>query len=247
MNIVAANNGDGTATISIEGTDSSDENLVRYLRIGDQYWHETSFHGRSTAWRSGGTRTGNGPVTVATGPGAFWFYAANTTDVSGPAYQVVDDGTLGMWDQILEGVRARMLLLNIDGISDGNITTHGIADQNIVKKLDDGDRLIVAPAGGEALQVGSGPMQRDDLDYPVLVALLSAANKQQSDVMRRRWFRIRETIRKAFINQPLQVSNGHVWRCVTAPLDPIVREWWEDNAMVSPQQLVFTSRETRGI
>lgn len=247
MIISAANNSDGTATITISETESSDENVVKFLRIGDQYWHETCFHGRSTAWQNGGTRTGNGPVTVTTGPGAFWFYGANATDVSGPAYQAVTDGTLGMWDQILDAVRARILLLNIDGVSDGHVTTHGIVDASIVKGIDEGDRIVIGPAGGESLQVGSGPMQRDDLNYPVLVALLSAANKRQTDEMRQRWFRIRERIRKAFINQPLPVANGHVWRCQTSPLDPIVRQWWEENAMVSPQQLVFTSRETRGI
>lgn len=248
VEIVAQQNGNGTATITVGGSVSDHTNELFYLQVGDQYWHEVAHHGKSTAWQSGGTRTGDGDIIADTGPGAFWFYVDSGNEtVTPPVYQNVTDGTDGIWDQIMSAVRSRILLLQLDGIDDGNVTTHAIVDQAVIKSLNDGDRIVIGPAGGESLQAGSGPMQRDDFSYPILVAHLHAANKRQSEESRKRWFRIRGAIRKAFVNQPLPIADGLVWRCLTTPLEPIVRAWWEENAMVSPQQLVFTSREPRGI
>lgn len=242
--ITAQNNGNGTVTVSVSGSESGAINTIRYLRVGSQYWHTTAHLGRSDAWQSGGTRTGDGDVTFTTGTGACWFYCESETAVSGVAYQCVDSGDLDVLDQIMESVRSRILLMELSGISAANVTTHAVIDQHIIKGIDDGDRIVIGPGGPESL-TSTGPLQSDDIDYPIVVAHLSAANKSQEG--RIRWFMIRQRIRQAFLNQPLPTASGTVWRCQHRPLDPISRDWWDQNAMVSPQQLVFTSRETRGI
>lgn len=246
VEVSAIQNGDGTATITISGTDEAADNEVLYCRIGDQYWHLRGHAGSSSIWRSAGARIGDGTVDASVGKGGFWFTVSSGGEFTTPMYVAVTDGADPVVDQIMCGIRDRLILLELPGIDPARITTHAIIDQQLVGKADGGDRILIGPAAGEVLAT-TGPLQSDDIEYPIAVAHISAANQKQSTEERRRWQNIRQRIRQSFINQPLVIPEGLVWRCQMRSVDPIARDWWDKNAMVSPQVLVFSSREPRGL
>lgn len=240
MNLSVINNGDGTATVAISDGDDLATYTVLSVRVGEAW-------GSGISWNEEGTRIGNGDVTIATGSGAYWFYASGDNDeVSVPVYQFVSDGTVNVWHQILDAVQARIRGLMLDGVNNANVETLEILDEAAVKQVRAADRILISIAGGETLTTG-GPLQRDNWQYPVLIAHVKAINtKETTDQEKRRWFLIRERIRQSLIWQPLNVSPAHVWCDTFRTLDPIQRGFWDMGIFASMLIPQFVSREPRG-
>ncbi len=130
----------------------------------------------------------------------------------------------------------------------------GIASANIVIQKIPGNRpadlpaqqfpaIVIAPYGAEELDSRAGTNSRDDVVYPVLVAILAADDGDQ-ELHLNQYLTWRQSIRQLFHDQPLASL------CFTVqvkPLDMIDREaWLKRNLFASGLVLQCFSREPRG-
>lgn len=242
--ITVSNNDDGTATVTISNATGGTTNTVYYVPIDNQW-------GDTLTWTSGGNRTGNGDVTVETGRGVFWFYVVSTDGTSSVASNIeqawVSDGAECVWTQLLDAVQARVRALNLDGIDSDRVLVLTQLDAAEVRAVADSSGGVVIGPGGAETYPDSGPVQRDQINYPVVVALVAAANRDQSREFRERWLHHRERIRKAFISQGLVTPTQTIITCKAKPLSAFDERAWKAMGLISPLSLEFWSRETRGI
>ncbi|TWT58882.1 hypothetical protein KOR42_22690 [Thalassoglobus neptunius] len=244
LTLTVSQNGDGSADCSISGAGGGDTLTVYAVQVGTQWDSEQT-------WQSQGSRVGDGDVTVNTGKGAFWFFAeSDVNEISKPIYAVVLDETDSVWDQVLAAVVAKLRLLSLEAetgsIASANVQSHYIVDPKTTPGLKVGELVVVTPANGENL-TNEGPMQRDDYEYPVIVAHVMAANRSQTDALKAKWSRNRERIRNAFVNQPLATADATIWGCRMGQMPLLNDPWWTGNIMCSALQFQFLSRETRGV
>ena len=130
----------------------------------------------------------------------------------------------------------------------------GVASANVVIQKVPGNRpadlpaqqfpaIVIAPYGAEELDPRAGTNARDDVVYPVMVAILAADDGDQ-ELHLNQYLTWRQSIRQLFHDQPLSTL------CFTVkvkPLDIIDREaWLKRNLFASGLVLQCFSREPRG-
>ena len=130
----------------------------------------------------------------------------------------------------------------------------GIASANVLVQKVPGTRpadlpaqqfpaIVIAPYGAEELDPRAGTTSRDDVVYPVMVAILAADDGDQ-ELHLNQYLTWRQSIRQLFHDQPLATL------CFTVqvkPLDTIDRDaWLKRNLFASGLVLNCFSREPRG-
>lgn len=130
----------------------------------------------------------------------------------------------------------------------------GVASANIVIQKVPGNRpadlpaqqfpaIVIAPYGAEELDPRAGTTSRDDVVYPVMVAILAADDGDQ-ELHLNQYLAWRQSIRRLFHDQPLATL------CFTVqvkPLDIVDREaWLKRSLFASGLVLQCFSREPRG-
>ena len=130
----------------------------------------------------------------------------------------------------------------------------GIASANIVVQKIPGNRpadlpaqqfpsIVIAPYGAEELDARAGTNSRDDVVYPVLVAILAADDGDQ-ELHLNQYLTWRQSIRQLFHDQPLSTL---CFAVQVKPLDTIDRDaWLKRNLFASGLVLHCFSREQRG-
>lgn len=200
LSIVDNANGTGTATLA-----GSTPGTVNTLRVSA--WPGTAFV-------DAGTRTGDGTLDIST-IGPQWAYAYNAADVAISAVVAfrVTDGTLAVFDRVLTAVRDVIAGLSLAGVLAANVKrwkepwAHHMAEPGI----------SVTPGPEKLIPVET---QRDDVDYPVIVAYAKAAGVASQDAYLSDgipavllW---REQIRRAFQFKPLS-GVPEVYTCRVEP------------------------------
>lgn len=246
MDLTLAHDDAGNVTATVSSSNGGTV-TVYYVQVGTQWDSEKT-------WVSGGSRSGDGAVVIASGSGAFWFYALEDDGtVSPPRYIVAGNGRISRLLQIMDGIVARLRLLDLidsqsgNPVVSGNIEHYLVLDSKVVEGLKGGDKFVVTPLGGESENTQPQPLQSDDIDYRIGIAQIAPGNRIQTTSLQQYWTLNRERIRQAFINQALSIDDGLIVRCSMGSLEPIQLQWWKDNKLVSPLQFTFTSRESRGI
>ena len=130
----------------------------------------------------------------------------------------------------------------------------GLASANIVVQKAPGNRpadmparqfpcVLIAPHGAEQLDPRTGSNVRDDVVYPVLVAVL-AADQGDQEAHFQKYLAWRQSLRQLFHEQPL----GSLCFLVRVePLDVVDADAWrKQNLFVSNLLLHCYSREPRG-
>jgi hypothetical protein len=200
----------------------------------------------TSTWTEQATRTGDGTAVVTLNAGFYWFRVVSTFNnlsaLSNLVYVHVTEGSEAVLYQCLDAVRSRIQGLSLAGVQN---------DQVVIGKVpDDKNRsfpsILITPFQSESLNAADGTNSRDDLGYPVLVAILAADNQDQQANLDT-YLVWREKIRQAFHNQRLP----GVSEIITTAVEPrnIVEPaaWFERNLFVSGLLLRFLSREPRGI
>jgi len=195
----------------------------------------------SGAWTSGGTRSGDGDVTLSLAAGHYFAYVVNAGVASPVVYLVVTTGASSVVKQILDAVQARLRLIAYSDIDAANIEIREI-------RTDENMELPCCIVSESQLAVGmnpkDGPLSRDDVVYPIDVAFFAASNRSHLDIGQHTlWL---ERAAKAFRNQRLS-GVVTVTKCEVTPGIPVDRDAWVSNKFVGALTLKFTSRETRGL
>ena len=243
LNIVDNGNGSG-GVANIAGSDAGSANTVYYAPFSGPQGTLT--------WFVAGTRTGDGAVTVTSipgSPGPFFWYATGVVSaspaVSSVIYAALTDQTQAVHYRCLLAVQQRIIGLELCGMPAGNVViaraplTNGVPVWQAITEL---PCVVIMPFGNEG-QPGT-LNSKDDIQYPVLVALVALpegpTQKLPRDLL---W---RERVFRAFRHQRLlgvpeiQLGTDIETRPVTDPL------WWGKNNWYSAMLLKPCSREKRG-
>lgn len=242
--LAVSDDADGTATATISGSSGSSSNVVWYQAIG------------GTSWTSGGSRTGDGTVDLATGAGYFVAYCASTLNSQTAASSLVrfrvTSGTTAVYEQILTAVQAAVQNLDLTGVSDSNVMLLKVPTDRI-RDLPSTrfPAVIVAPT--ESIRYDAGTNRRDDIIYPVLVAAVAADNQDQTS-LRARYLKWSQDVRRRFhlpaqgtVEDPF-ASITEVVSCEVDPR-PVVDppNWIAANLWVSGWVLRVRTRESRTV
>lgn len=225
-----------SAHIAVSDSSVESVNSIRTLRVGSEP--------DELNWVQQTSLIGDGSTVVSLAPGFYWFHVISSLNGQSTASQVVysqvTQGTLSVLSQCLSAVQAGIQNLNLANITNSQI---------IVAKTPHDSHLsypaiAITPYFSEHIDAKAGTNLRDEIDYPVLVSILAADNRdQQTDFSQHLLWR--ETIRKAFHNKRLV----GVDQVLTTYVDPqeIVdqRAWLENNLFLSEILIRFVSQEIR--
>ena len=243
--VTFADAGDGTgATATIAGSDADSTNEV---------WTQAFDGSLGTAtWISGGSRIGNGDVTVTLSVGHYLGYVVSTsgegTSTSTVTYFVVTSSTDAILSQILDAVRSRIQAISLSGIVNASVVVKKLELRRIYRQPD-GVALpcVLITPYRPTFSAADGVTSFDDVKYGVQVTMISADNQEptiEADMDRQiLWY---EKIAKAFRNQAL----SGVFEAFTATVEPsdvVIPTAWRANLLVSAMTLRITARETRGL
>jgi hypothetical protein len=149
-----------------------------------------------------------------------------------------------VYGDILRQVVADIKSLSLTGISNSNVYTQKVATDR-KKDVAALPAVIVAPFGSKVSPSTGGTNTKDEIEYPVLVATLAAADEDQSTNLDREltWH---ESILSKFIHQRLTGVTS-VLTCRVDPKDVFdPNAFFGKNLDVGGLILRFISRETRG-
>ncbi len=171
--LAVTDHGDNTgATASLGGT--AEGSTVVYVQ---------SFAGElgQGAWTAAGSITGDGDVELALPAGHYFAYAVTTIDsvpyVSPVAYFIVTDGLESIHSRCLTAVQARVRLLGLDGLADGQVVIEKVsAGRNLASAV--GLPAIVISPHRSAMPADAGTNGSDDVHYDVLVAIFDRDNQE---------------------------------------------------------------------
>lgn len=227
--ITVTDNEDGTATVSVSGSDGGTTNTAYTApaRGGD--------------WSSGGTVTGDGDIEV-TRVGGIYHWRVESSDGAVSHSNVllnrVSESTQTIYERIVEQVLSDLQGASLTGISKSQIKL-----QTSPQK-DSNKMLLVAPYGREGYR-NTGTNRRDDVMYPVLVAHIDPGNRDQGAEKRNRRMSWRQDVSRLFRQQHL-TGVPEVRDCVPRYMDQVdTNAWFRDNQCVGAIVLEFMSREVR--
>ena len=104
----------------------------------------------------------------------------------------------------LVAVHEELKVIGLEDISPSNITLMEIPldDDRYTAHL---PAILVAPMGTET--IGGGTNASEDIGYPILIAVIEAANEEQSKTTLKRHLRWREQIIDTFIHRHMPIDN----------------------------------------
>jgi hypothetical protein len=151
---------------------------------------------------------------------------------------------MSVYNDILKQVLSDVRDLNLDGIADASMIIQKVATDR-KQSLPRLPGIIVSPFGSKVSPSTAGTNERDDIEYPVLVATLALSNESQTSDLEREtgWH---ESILSKFINQHLTGVTS-VYNCRVDPRDVFdPNAFFAKSLDVGGLVLRFISRETRG-
>jgi hypothetical protein len=239
--LAVADDADGTGgTATLTGGDSGATNTIYVQAVNGSLG--------TSSWTSKGSRTGAGTVSISAAVGFYWVKCESSLDgetvVSNLVYIAFTSGDDAVLEQCLEAVKARIQGLSLSGIVNSSVVIHkSPTDRNVTKPA-----VVIGPGGAETVEFGP-TNSRDDVGYPIFVAILAADNQNQTSD-RGTYLLWREKIRRAFHNQRLPgVSQDGVSDilCGVETRDIVAPDWFQAMVFVSAMVIRCRFREPRGI
>jgi hypothetical protein len=147
---------------------------------------------------------------------------------------------------ILEAVQTAIQGLSLSGVSSANVVLLKVAtDQAPDLPGVKFPAILIAPFGAETLTPTAGTNLRDDIEYPVLVAIVVADNRSQTTGFET-YLGWRQSIRRKFHHKTEAFSGvSSVFNSVVTPLAVVDAPAWVRNSFVSGLVVRVSSREVR--
>lgn len=157
-------------------------------------------------------------------------------------------------EDVLQAVKTGVTGLTLSGLSSSNVFVLSVATarpRDLPKIDPPAPFVMIAPFGGETIDPGAGTNLRDDIVYPVLIAILDpngqANGQTQGAADRDQVAGWRQQIRRLFHNKITAFSGiASVFNSVVQPqaiVDPPM--WIERSMFVSGLVVRVSSREAR--
>lgn len=235
--ITVTDNEDGTATVAVSGSDAGTTNTAYFApaRGGD--------------WTSGGSRTGDGDIAVTPtyldNSGGIFHWRLESSDGTVAHSNVllnrVSKEALCVYERILQQAQTDIQAASLDGVSDDDVKLHTVPRQITGIK---NRQVLVCPFGSPVMLGGrNGTNVRDDIQYPVLVAFLDPANR--NDAYRSQWLKWLQDVSRSFRHQHLAGVDEVREITVTYrdSVDP--GSWFDKNLFLGGMILQVVAREVR--
>ncbi|MCG8583090.1 MAG: hypothetical protein MI757_00055 [Pirellulales bacterium] len=244
--LAIADNADGTgATATVSGSDAGSTNEVFVGTWGDDTGSVGNFV-------SGGSRSGDGTVSLSLSNGYHWAYIASTlagdTVPSLRVYFNTTNGDDSIHKQCIDAVVARCQSLNL-----ADILTASIVARKVPSDIQIGSdftvkypAIVVSNGASETLNPAAGSVSKDDVGYPVDIGVLQA-ERQKLTENHDKYLRWREQIRRAIHNQRLPGVPVGVFTTFVEPGTITGFQQWRNGYYASFLTVRFFSRETRGL
>lgn len=235
--IVWTDAADGTGgAVVVSGSYSVATNTIYYQTF-------TGTIGTST-WTNGGSRTGDGSVTMTLAAGHYLIYCRSAygdeSADSTPHYIQVTSGTESVEYQCLLAVQARIAALTLSGIDAADVIVRQVpTERNVTLPA-----IVVAPQRSiHATREGSN--LRDDVTYGVYVAIFAADNQAltANTATYTKWI---QQIAKAFRGQRLSAVSESII-CTVEPVATVPWGDWLNNIFAGGMLVKCVCRETRGL
>lgn len=237
-----ADNGDGTGAVAtVASSSSGSSNVVSTVPVDGDL-------GGGTDWTAGGSRTGDGTVSLTLDPGYYWARVVSTlnsqTAVSIPIYFVVTSGDDALFKQCLDAVLARLQGMTFSGINSSNFFLRKLPWNRKVSASEGKPATFITPVP-EKQSAREGTNNCDDIGYGVAIVVVSVSNEDLVNNLGRNtlW---RQQINKAFRNQRLPGVVGN-YRCEVEPGSVFNPSFFGANYDVFSLTIRCWCRETRGI
>lgn len=235
-------NGDGTGGVCAVTGSGGGTNSLYYASFDGS-------HG-SYSWTLVGSRSGDGNITIASpSPVPLGYYlwqvinvTAGVTTVGPVVLGNLTDATTAVHYRILEAVRVGVNACALSGIPSAQV--HRVWLPRVLEGLVTYPAVLICPAGAETDV--SQLVGRDDVGYPVLVALVdkqqadNAANMPRNLLWRQkvaRYFRWQRLAGVTEVQLPTQIIPDQV----------VIPEAFAKNLFMSAILFRFISREPRGL
>jgi hypothetical protein len=243
--LAIADNGNGTATATISGGDSGSANVV--------YYKSADGNLTTSSWTSGGSRTGNGTVTLSLGAGLYWGYneaTLNSQEVATvPVFFAITVATDSLHKRCLDAVVSRIQSLSLAGVAGASVLVRKVAsDEGIGSQQATPEiafpSIIVAQGGTEQAVGTAGTNNRDQYGYPCIVGMVDTDSSLTTNHSRNLLWR--ERIMRAFQNQRLPGVTEVNW-CIVEPGDITKFADFKEGKYVSFLTVRCIARVTRGV
>lgn len=148
---------------------------------------------------------------------------------------------------ILEAVQTRIRALSLSGLASASVLIRKVP---LARDIGSGltvalPAVLLSSVGSERLNPTEGTCERDDIGYPVHVAIIAADN-QDVTANHDTYLEWRRRIIKAFRNQQITISGSTNTVCQVEPGQITMAEHWRNNLWASELTIRVTMRETRG-
>lgn len=240
--ITVTDNEDGTATVTVSGSDVGTTNTAFYAPVNyDPY--------DGSNWTTADNITGDGDIdvtpTYVRNRGGVYLWRVESSDGTVAHSNIVQNRVSGSsqttYERILEAVHAQIAGAGLEGILTNEVKLQTVPDK-IDRRL-----ILVAPTDPERMLTGGRQRSnaRDDTVYPVTVVYADAANRKQTADKRDQWMRWRQDIARLFRSQHL-TGVDEVYDCTITYRDSFdASAWFKENLCVGAMVLNFTAREVR--
>lgn len=245
--VAFVDNADGTGAVATVDGDAGVTNEVFTLRVNETFG--------TNLWISGGSRSGDGTVSLSLAVGHYFGYAKSSNvdgaAVSTPAYFAVTSGNESIHYRCLEAAKARVILAGLDAMPAASVVTYHLP---IVRDffaefgetaLKTAPGVLITPYGTERHDPEAGTNFRDDIEYPCLITIFAVQNQALASNLdaRLKW---REQIFAAFRNQRLP-GVDEVDRCTIEPGPIVDVASFDNNLWHSSMVLYCQARQRRGL
>lgn len=133
--------------------------------------------------------------------------------------------------------------LNLSGVADANVLGQAVAEgkESATSGVSNYPAIVVSPVNRETIPPLGGTNKRDEVTYPVQVAIVDAANRSQSLTQLDTWLKYREDLIDHFIHNRVSITGNHRVSDQTIVPGPIVEPnaWREKDLFVSMFMIEF--------
>jgi hypothetical protein len=221
--IAIVDNEDGTATVTVTGSDAAHTNTL--------YTQNVNLEQSANTWTTQGSRVGDGTIIVSLANGFYYFYVEETDGVnvqvgSTPQRSRVSDGVADIYTRCLDAVQATVQELSLTGVPDARVYLRTVPQDAAELET---PSVFVFPFGAEAFSPAAGTSSRDELIYPVMVAFIKSGNQEAANsTARGAYLDARQKISDTFRNQRLPGVSESL-EVATSYRDVIDKNAWLDH------------------
>lgn len=236
MNLSITDNQDGTGVIATIASSSGGSVTFYYQSV------------TGTSWTSGGSRTGDGNISVSLDDGYYWGYSIEGSTISNVVYFWSTTNDNSVHYRCLVAAQAKIQSLNLEGIESRSIRFRKFP---IITDFKGNSRdynlpaLILCPFGQETVTPATN--SRDDISYPVTLSLIVSDEAKTRDLEENisTYLKWREQIERAFRFQRLS-GVTEIYNTIVEPNAIYSPDVFQQGLWSSYMTIKFISREIRG-